>query len=147
MERKIEFIAIMFVTTLCCTVFGVVTLHGQHCEKLENGSYRFKPRTKGYVEYELRITGNDFVSHFIPRPKERKWVSETDTKGKIEWKSDCIFILTPEKTSATDSLNFLKRIPKDWGELCVELNGFRKYRVTYTGNLEITTCKGRIVKD
>jgi hypothetical protein len=139
----------------------VLTASGQECKSLDDGKYYFKHSTKGYrkTDFMLTITGDNY---FITRDGEKyqkdriKWWQD---KCKFKLNSDDVLALEKNDSSnlvqKTGSLNVLVNTdPGDvlrktflsYGGTCYELNGRRRFRLTYCGNIHITLAEGRIIK-
>ncbi|CAN5211744.1 hypothetical protein BH09BAC3_BH09BAC3_25750 [soil metagenome] len=133
------------ITTTILTI-GTLTAFGQDCEKLADGQYLFKHKTKGHkkADFTLSISGDQFI--IIKDGQE-------GLKGEIKWWPDnCMFkIYSDDK--APDNLDSLNSVQKtlirtsmSYGGSCYELVGRRKFRLTYCGNVHITMSEGRVIK-
>lgn len=135
----------IIITTTILTI-GTLTAFGQDCEKLGDGQYLFKHKTKGHKNsnFRLVITGDRYV---IKRD------GQEELKGEIKWSSDnCMFDLHEDNEVPVniDSLNSVaKQLMKtslSYGGTCYEIADKKKFRLTYCGNLHITMSEGRIIK-
>jgi hypothetical protein len=133
------------ITTILLTV-QTISMFGQECEKLSEGHYLFKHKTKGHkkVDFTLVISGDRFT--VIKDGKE-------GFQGEIKWWQDnCKFKIysddnAPENFDSLDSVQkTLIRTSVSYGGSCYELIGKHKFRLTYCGNTHITMSEGRIIK-
>lgn len=135
----------LFITTTILTI-GTLTAFGQDCEKLGDGQYLFKHKTKGHrkSDFRLLITGDRYT---LKRDEQE------ELKGEIQWSSDnCMFELHVDNEVPVniDSLNsvakLLMKTSLSYGGTCYEITDKKKFRLTYCGNLHITMSEGRITK-
>ncbi|QOI98533.1 MAG: hypothetical protein HRU69_14015 [Flammeovirgaceae bacterium] len=135
----------LFITTTILTI-GTLTAFGQDCEKLGDGQYLFKHKTKGHKksDFRLLITGDRY---------NIKREGQEELKGDIKWSSDnCMFQLhgdneVPINIDSLDSVSkLLMKTSSSYGGACYEITDKEKFRLTYCGNLHITMSEGRISK-
>ncbi|MGC3945535.1 MAG: hypothetical protein QM762_13630 [Chryseolinea sp.] len=143
-------------------VFVGLTAFGQECRKLEDGQYSFKHKTKAYKKADFTLTiAGDF--YFITKDGHEY------PNGRIEWWTDnCMFRLNadegqrieerigtrsePQDTDSIkirplpDPISVLEKTNLSCGEYCYEIVNRRTFRLTYCGNLHITSAEGRIGK-
>jgi hypothetical protein len=132
-------------TALILTVLSLYSF-GQECERLADGEYLFKYKTK-----ELR--GFNFLLVVQGDGYTVVTNNHVNDSGYLEWWPDsCMVKLrssSPIKVS-TDSLdsfqNTLERTYSSYGGDCVEIVKGNMFRMTYCGNLHITKGEGRIIK-
>ncbi len=118
----------------------MTSLRGQECKKLKNGIYKINFKTKGYEDYKLRVDNDEFI---------KTTTNGKQIKGKITRNSDCILVLnSDDQKTKSDTLTFLEQIHRGWGEPCFKLttNGTGNFRMTWTGNLHVTSSEGRIIR-
>jgi hypothetical protein len=97
----------------------------------------FTPRKKGTLE----ITDNNYT----------QVLGQNDTlRGKIRWITRTDFEFVSQDTSKLDPNSIGGLLHKSFGEPMVELQKARgdttEFRTTYSGNLEITSNTGRLVR-
>ena len=135
----------LFITTTILTI-QTLTAFGQDCEKLGDGQYLFKHKTKGHKksDFKLLITGDSYTL---------KKDGQEELKGEIQWSSDkCMFELhadneVPVNIDSLDSVaNLLVKTSLSYGGGCYEITDKKEFRLTYCGNLHITMSEGRIIK-
>ena len=135
----------LFITTTILTI-GTLTAFGQECEKLGDGQYLFKHKTKGHKtsDFRLLITADRYI---IKRD------GQEELKGEIKWSSDnCMFELhrdneVPINIDSLDSVSkLLMKTSLSYGGGCYEITNKKKFRLTYCGNFHITMSEGRISK-
>src|SRR5688572_32925274 len=88
-------------TFLLLLSFQTFVASGQDCKKLTDGKFRFKHKTKGYekVDFTFVIAGDHYT---------KVNYDKTESKGKLEWFSTCLFTLHPDSSQTSlrsDSLN------------------------------------------
>lgn len=117
------------------------------CRLLSNGNYKFihsvpssDSKNKIINETRVLIVDNNFTQY---------WSNGDSTKGDIEWIYDCTFKLVfDKKVEETNELG--KLLLRSFGDPCFELIGKRgrkiRFRTTYSGNLNVTTGEGVIIK-
>jgi hypothetical protein len=132
----------LVIATIILTI-QTFTTFGQECKRLDDGQYFFKYKTKGYekADFILTISGDTYS---ITKDGQEY------PKGRIEWWSDnCMFKLNAhekQKTEKADSSNAIQKTFLSYGGYCYEIIDRRKFRLTYCGNLHITSGEGRVIK-
>ena len=143
---------------------GSATL-AQDCSRLADGRYYFRFKAKNHKESDFMLTVMG-ETYFITRQGKEY------PRGRIEWWPDnCMFKLSSDnegtkdealtkedslsssgkgdseiKVQETDGIAILRKTFMSWGDYCYEITNGRKFRLTYCGNLHITSGAGRIIK-
>ena|SRR5690606_15384691 len=135
----------VFITTTILTL-QTLTAIGQDCEKLGDGQYLFKHKTKGHKksDFKLVISGDSYT---VIRD------GHEELKGEILWSPDnCMFELNgdnevPANIDSLDSVaKLLVKTSQSYGGSCYEITDKKEFRLTYCRNLHITMSEGRIIQ-
>jgi hypothetical protein len=126
------------------TALSLCTFASPRCDLLASGSYRIiqiikSPGKKHDVRVESRmiIDGINFCQY---------WNNGDSAKGNIEWIHKCIFRLDYDRYPNP----LEKLLIRSFGDVCFEVKeqhgDTTDFRTTYSGNLQITTSEGMIIK-
>ena len=130
----------ILIITSFAIAFAMLMSFREECVKLEDGKYKVVFKTKGYSSFELIINNN----HFTKTAKDGQL-----TRGIIEWKNDCIFIMS-DTLSENKGDSLAAKIENGLGKACIQLLGKKgksiKFRTTRTANLNIVLNEGRFIK-
>jgi hypothetical protein len=116
-----------------------------NCEQLDDGRYHVQYDLTNDGAYNLKIKKDEYVKYLI---------SGDSINGTIKNISPCLIVMNPNITDVKilkpDTLTDLGKRMKSFGEPCIEL-GKRTgdtiyFRMTYSGNLHLTSNEGKFIK-
>lgn len=108
------------------------------CDLLDDNTYKVHFKTKGFEDYELVISGTQFI----------KTLKDGSTRnGTLEWRGDCLLMMidTLEKKEPV-----IEKIEAGLGEQCIQFlkrkGNSIDFRTTRTANLNIVINEGQFIK-
>src|SRR5258708_7676560 len=107
----------MVLITIPC--FLLMSFSSQ-CDKLVDGRYKVHFQTQGFEDYELIIT-NDQYTKILKDGSSRN--------GKLEWRENCILILTNPSESKKEPL--VEKMEAGLGEECIQLLRKKGKRISF----------------
>lgn len=128
--------ALLFKTILLMFIIPFVVV--SDCKLLPNGNYRVKfIHDSAESSYRLKIDGNNYYQY---------WDNGDSAKGLIEWVYNCDFILNDTTKKDTSDIGKLLHMGKPQFEVHEAEGDTIPFRLTYSGNLEVTINDGVIIR-